>query len=267
MSVTTVDKSLGRLGLDPHRLCYVPDRRIRTQSAAISALRVVEWIRTGAGLEVEPDEKALFVALHTCAHRAAQQARRTHVSEVERTQWNVGWRMIRAYLAEKNLGLAYSMVGRFSAQNTDEDDLLSDALYTLMRAMERFNPWKGFRFSTYACNAIARELMRRNNRESRHRKRFLIQHEATFDRPAREPDFGTALRVERLNAILEKNLGELTELESMVLRGRFRGDRKSRFTLQEIGDAVGLSKERVRQIQNSALSKLRNAMKQDPILQ
>ena len=66
---------------------------------------------------------------------------------------------------------------------------------------------------------------------------------------------------------LDANLGELTDMESRILAKRFPASDRRRSTLQEIGDAVGLSKERVRQLQNSALNKLREVLECDPVLQ
>lgn len=254
------------IALDPQNLRYVPDRRIRTVSASRAALSVVQWIRSGVGLDTEPDEKMLFVALQTCAYRTSRRNGRTRIPEQERAAWADRWQIIRTYLVEKNFGLAYSLVNRFRARHTHEDDLLSDALYTLMQAVERFNPWKGFRFSTYAWNAIARKLMHCERRESRYRQLFPVHREPTLDRTECAPDAETELRIERMNRVLEQNLGELTDLESRIIVLRFLMPQKVRPGLREIGGIVGLSQERVRQIQNIALSKLRDALDQDPLL-
>ena len=50
------------------------------------------------------------------------------------------------------------MTHRFNFVGGDSDDLLSDAMFALARAVERFSPWMGHRFSTYAGTAIARAL-------------------------------------------------------------------------------------------------------------
>jgi RNA polymerase primary sigma factor len=88
-----------------------------------------------------------------------------------------------------------------------------------------------------------------------------------MERPVKTPDAQTELYVERLNRALNDNLGALTELESKVLEQRFPTTSEQRLTFREIGDSIGLSKERVRQIQNIALNKLRDVMEQDSVLQ
>ena len=139
-------------------LWYVPDKRIRSQSATRRAAEIAAWTTTGRASGVVPDEHALFTALHTCAFQASRCAEGENGAVVERDTWSGRWRGIREYIVEKNLGLIYSMFRRFNSPGQDEDDRLSEAMYGLCRAVERFNPWKGYRFSTYACNAIARSL-------------------------------------------------------------------------------------------------------------
>lgn len=266
MVTTASNKSLPSPGLDPQALWYAPDRRIRTKSAADHAVNVAKWVATRGGLSCGPDESALFTALHACAYQAARPSRGRRIKAAQRAAWARRWQAIRAHLVEKNLGLVYSMISRFNARKLDEDDMLSDGMYGLTRAVDRFNPWKGYRFSTYACNVIARALMRRGRRESRYRRLFPVQHDVSFERPGQLPDSGRELYVERLHRALDGNLGDLTDLESKILARRFPSGCRSRLTFQEIGDAVGLSKERVRQIQNIALGKLREVLDEDPVL-
>jgi len=62
---------------------------------------------------------------------------------------------------------------------------------------------------------------------------------------------------------LEEGVGQLTEVERQVIRARFALDQTSvdgrvkGKTLEEVGELIGVTKERVRQIQNKALEKLR----------
>ena len=255
------------VGVDPEQLWYVPDPRIRTKAAAEEAKRIASWIVSRNEAEGEPDEQALFQALHISAYRAARQSRTREIPRQERLEWTQRWQTIREYIVERNLGLVYSMISRFTSSNIDEDDLLSYAMFGLTRAVDRFDPWRGFKFSTYACNVIARALMRRGRQETNYRRLFPVQHDVTFERPEAMPDLKTELYVERLHRVLNENLGELTDLESKILSQRFPREDGSRLTFKEIGDAIGLSKERVRQIQNIALNKLRDVLAEDPVLQ
>ena len=251
----------------PQTLWYVPDSRIRTKRAAADAIAIAEWISGSRQQGNEPDEHALFVALHTCAYRASRRSRRKPVPPGERIEWVGRWQRIREYIVEKNLGLAYSMLRRFGSSELDQDDLLSTAMLGLARAGDRFNPWKGFRFSTYACNVMARALMRRGKRERNYRRLFPTQFDVGFERQEHPPSPQADLYVERLTRALDGNLAGLTELESSIVAQRFPDQGKGRQTFQEIGKAIGLSKERVRQIQNIALRKLRDVLDADSVLE
>ena len=256
---------VGTTELDPKRLTYVPDRRLRTKSAAEHALRIADWVVGGNRQGPKPDEAGLFLALQTCAYRAARANRDRRITPTERRRWAWRYRVIREYIVEKNLGLAYSMIRRFKCHQTDHDDLTSDGLYAIARAVERFDPWRGYRFSTYACTAIVRALVNRNKRGCSYRRRFPFRHDVSFELSERV-DTQTELYVERLRRALEKNLGDLNEIEAGILAQRFPLDHEARSTLEKIGQEIGLSKERVRQIQNVALGKLREVLDTDPVL-
>lgn len=247
------------------------DRQAKTSSAAKEARRIAAWVAAQAGAnhkpqQERPDEHVLFAALQTCAYRATQKAGGKPVTPVERDQWARRWRLVRDYLIGQNLGLAYKMAGRFQASYLDQDDLRGEAFLALVHAVEGFDPWRGPRFSTYACHAIVYALGKAAKKSSRHR--LQLAAEAETRRPPRSNGSRwLELYVERLRSALRENHGDLTEQESTVLVGRFPLGGGSRRTLSQIGDTLGLSKERIRQIQNSALTKLRDALQADPFLQ
>ena len=263
----TLGNSLLSNGLARREPWYVPDRRIRTQAAAGRAAEIAKWATNGRGLDAELDEHSLFVALHTCAFRTARCAQGKRVVIAEWEEWSGRWRDIRECIIKRNLGLVYAMLRRIHSSVPDEDDRASEAMYGLARAVERFNPWKGFCFSTYACNVIARALMRRGKHEGRYRGLFPVQHDVFLEPPSQAPDFRDGLWAERLNRALDGNRAELTDLEARVIAHRFPRRDGRLVTLRQTGYAVGLSKERVRQIQNVALKKLRTILEVDPILQ
>jgi RNA polymerase sigma factor (sigma-70 family) len=246
-------------------LRFVGDRRAMTKTAAEKAVELAEVLASGQAVE-KTDEGVFFSALQTCAYRAMRRGGRPAAVPSERTEWVERWRLLREHLVEKNLGLVYAMMSRFRAGEVDWEDLRSEALYALMRAVEGFNPWVGFKFSTYACNAIARSLIHVARKADRYRSRFPVECDEWQERPAQVDD-RSALYADRLTLALKENLGELTEREALILGWRFPLDGGSALTLGEVGSAIGLSKERVRQIQKSALGKLRKVIEADPVLQ
>lgn len=249
--------------VDPKNLWYVADRRIETRVAVQQACRVAE--RISAGLKTD-DETTLFTAMHTCACQAKKILAEQYESPPpELQEWVSRWKVIREHLVEENLGLVYTIVGRLNHQHLDDEEMVSEAMLALSKAIDRFNPWKGFRFSTYACNVILRSLMRRGRRETHYRRMFPVSHETTLEKPGFS-DEQTELYVERLHHIMERNLGRLSELERWILNRRYPIRSRKRLTFQEIANQVSLSKERVRQLHNAALSKIRRVLRQDPVL-
>ena len=68
--------------------------------------------------------------------------------------------------------------------------------------------------------------------------------------------------IDELKAIVSRNLADLSEVEETVIRRRFNWEQQdeSPLTLEEVGQIIGVTKERVRQIQNKALAKIRAVM-------
>jgi len=174
-------------------------------------------------------------------------------------------------IASDNLGLVYDLYKRTRIANVDGDELLSEGMMALTRAMATFNPWRGFRFSTYACNAIIRAFYRCGLKESKRRRHEAVNFDAELERSDWDQTCRTEtgdLYLERLSKILAEGKVELNEIERDVLGRRFPlHDGTKRQTLSSIGRKMRLSKERVRQIQNTALGKLREALELDPALQ
>lgn len=252
--------------MDFKPLRYASNSRVRSEKAAEEATRIADGIALGVGLTEKPDPQEVFAARHVCAYRAVRRAWRRPIPQSERNLWAQRCKVIRDYLVEENLGLVYTTLGRFRPNPADWDDFKSEALLALVRAVEGFDPWRGYRFSTYAWNAISRSLMHASKKASRHRLQFPLELDGERELPVQN-DTWSELFVDRLRQALHENLAELTDRESEILARRFPEDGKLRLTLREIGDALGLSKERIRQIQKSALSKLREVLEADPALQ
>jgi DNA-directed RNA polymerase sigma subunit (sigma70/sigma32) len=137
---------------------YVSDPRIRTKAAAEAAIHLAERVRSRE-IEPLPGEQELFVALHTAAYQISRPASQHCFAAAQRQVWTERWAVLRDFIVERNLGLVYSMIRRFGPQHIDDDDLQSEAMLALSRAVDRFNPWRGYRFSTYGCNINARAMM------------------------------------------------------------------------------------------------------------
>jgi RNA polymerase primary sigma factor len=266
MNATATQATAAMTGINRSRLWYAPHPHLRSATAATDACRTADRISAGPKPDPASNEQSLFLAMHTCAYRATGRSRAPAAPPAEREQWTARWQTIHGHIVERNLGLAHSMVGRFSRARVDHDDLLSEAMFGLVRAVDRYNPWRGYRFSTYACNVIIRALMRRFRNQGRYQQRFPLLDTESFDRP-KGVDSDDGLYIERLKWAVKRNAAALTEVESRVLAKRFPSNADSPLTFRQISKVIGLSRERVRQIEGIALRKLRMALQADPVLQ
>jgi len=166
----------------------------------------------------------------------------------------------RTQLVESNLRLVASIARKFAKSRNDFEELLSEGNAILLYAVDKFDFSRGFRFSTYATHAIQRHFFRVLQRMHRKRSRevdspseLLLE---TLASPSPEPESN----LPALNRnLLQQMAGLLDERELFIIEERFglRTPVDSDKTLKTLSDEMGLSKERVRQLQHRALDKLR----------
>ncbi len=230
----------------------------------------------GAGRITIDDETLLFKQLHYCGYRLSKLYRTAHrqpTAALKRSysRWVQRYSQIRSRLVEGNLGLVYDLIGRTRFDNLDRDEMTSEGMMALLRAADTFDPWRGFRFSTYACNAILRAFARSALHDSKRRSKLGGSFEEEFEKsdlPETRRADQRALFAERLQQILRMDNADLSDIEKTVLARRFPLEEgRQRQTLEDIGRQMRVSKERVRQIQLSAIAKLREALAVDDILQ
>ena len=132
---------------------------------------------------------------------------------------------------------------------------------SLIRAVEKFDYARGNKFSTYASWAIMKNFARTIPDEHRQRDRFRTSHSEMFaaTEERRTDQYEQETAQTQREAQIGKILERLDEREQKIIISRFGLDHGHEpQTLKEVGAEMGVTKERVRQIEARALSKLRS---------
>lgn len=172
-------------------------------------------------------------------------------------------------IARANLRLVVSIAKRHVTPDQNFFELVSDGNMSLLRAIEKFDFARGNKFSTYASWAIMKNFARTIPGEFKHRDRFRTSQDELF--AATQEHRGNPLVEEgqqnTREAQIERILRRLDEREQKIIIGRFGLDHTQEpQTLKEVGASLGVTKERIRQIEARALSKLRQAAQEEKIL-
>ena len=165
---------------------------------------------------------------------------------------------VRNYIVQANARLVVSIARRLKHAADALDEMVSTGNLILIKAVERFDYSRGFRFSTYATHSVQRELYRSSGKRQKLRLTEVstapeILLDSVEDRSDLRGYEEQNRRVDYVRWLIEK---VLPEREQRVVISRFGLESDTGKTLREIGDAMGLSKERVRQLQLRALERL-----------
>jgi len=222
-------------------------------------------------------ERALFLRLNYARYRMARIVDRfagkrlTARAATELLWWHTQAVTARCSIVQANVPLVLAMSKRSRLGNMDYAELISEGNMALLRSVDKFDCGRGFKFSTYACRAILKSFSRVAMKTSRYRGRFPTEFDPSLERS----DYLDTVRdeqeadcVDELQQILARNTAELNEVEFKVIQARFALGEAANSeavpkTLEQVGLLIGVTKERVRQIQNRALAKLRTKLQDD----
>jgi RNA polymerase sigma factor (sigma-70 family) len=160
----------------------------------------------------------------------------------------------RDTLITSNMRLVHKAAQRIAA--LDRGWIVSEATAALINAVDMFDPWRGWHFSTYATVAMRQTCWRKAANE---RSRIDTQLDDMDPVDHREPGTEDTIPEDTraMVAAVRSAIDRLPdERMKTVMRSRFGID-GARCTLMELGVMLGVSKERVRQIQMQAHAKMR----------
>jgi RNA polymerase primary sigma factor len=219
------------------------------------------------------EEQLLFLRYNYARYRLsklvqAQNKRRLASRATKMVTWYRRAMHARSDLVRANMALVLAMAKRTRIPNVEFSELVSEGNMALLRSVEKFDVARGFKFSTYACRAILKSFNRLATKTGRYRQRFPTEFDPDLERSdydVMKHEMQREDSVDALREILAQNRAKLTEVEQTIVIERFAlatRQRRGR-TLAQVGKIVGLTNERVRQIQNAALSKIRAALDED----
>lgn len=186
-----------------------------------------------------------------------QKAKTAELDRIEQLQEEA--LTVKNQIIRSNLRLVVSIAKRHVGPTNNFFELVSDGNMSLIRAVEKFDYSRGNKFSTYASWAIMKNFARTIPEENYRRDRFVTGHEEMFDAAADnridEHEYESAHR--RNEEAVRGMLGHLDERERRIMVSRYGLDGSNEKTLEQLGRELGITKERVRQIESRAQQKLR----------
>jgi RNA polymerase primary sigma factor len=210
-------------------------------------------------------EMHLFRKMNFLKYQASQirakldptRAKSADLDEIERLQEEA--LAVKNQIIRANLRLVVSIAKRHVGPTNNFFELVSDGNMSLIRAVEKFDYSRGNKFSTYASWAIMKNFARTIPEENFRRDRFVTGHEEMFEAAADtrtdEHEYESALK--RMQEAVKGMLGKLDERERRIIISRYGLSGASEQTLEQLGRELGITKERVRQIESRAQDKLR----------
>lgn len=177
--------------------------------------------------------------------------------------WKQKYFDLRDRIVLGNQKLVYRAVRKRMAFAYRVDDMIGEGHIVLIRAVAAYNPWMGIRFSTYAFTCLMRALSRLTQQYATDWLSRSLAIETLTDNDLRDrfAEAEPGPLDERISEYLEKDHPLLSDREKYILASRYSlAENSEARTLAQVGEDLGLSKERVRQVQSNALGKLREAL-------
>lgn len=178
----------------------------------------------------------------------------------------------RNVLIERNLRLVAYIVKKYSAKESDMEDMISIGTIGLIKAIDSFDISKGIRLATYASRCIDNELLMLMRNEKKHSKEVYLNEPIGSDKEGNEISLIDIIESidndiidnmahdENLSKLSEYVINYLSERERQIISLRYGiPDGGKEYTQREIAKMMGISRSYVSRIEKRALIKLKRA--------
>ncbi len=226
----------------------------------------------------KPQEQHLFRKMNYLKHQASKllatmtlpsgliNLQKLRVETLDQIEANLKEaETVKELLIRCNLRLVTNVAKRHVSDSDSIWELISDGNISLMRAVEKFDYFRGNKFSTYGTWAIMKNFARSIPDEKLRRERFATGNEDVFDaaEDKRTDEQECLAAAEQATHKVNRLLEHLDPREREIIRLRAGIENGADgMTLEKIGEKLGITKERVRQLNVRAMKKLRSLVEQ-----